>query len=624
MGRSEPPARAKRRRSLIVDHRWMGPPTGPNGASQGLTEANLSTQNVPSATPSRSGLVRRYGDFPSFPAALDYAAQGETGFNIYSGRGELLEALPYRRLRDQAQSVARRLLGLGLKPGERVAIVAESDGDFARIFFGCQYAGLVPAPLPLPVAFGGREGYVATLRGMIASAEARAVVVPDLIGSWTAEIVDGLGLAFGGAPKDLLACEEKDVPLPTIGPDDLSYLQFSSGSTRFPMGVCVTQKAGMANVHAIAHDGLKVFPETDPRDDRCVSWLPLYHDMGLVGFFLTPMTCQLSVDLLPTREFARRPHVWLELISRNRGTLAYSPSFGYELCARRGAREDIDLSSWRVAGIGGDMIRPQILENFAETFACKGFDARAFVASYGMAETTLAISFAPLDTGIQCDTIDLRHLEEAGEAVPATTETEKPRTFVLCGLPLPGHKIEVRDVSGNSLPERRLGKIHVWGPSLMIGYFRRPDETADCLSPEGWLDTGDLGYFLNDQIVVTGRAKDLIIVNGRNIWPQDLEWAAEHEIPQLRSRDVAVFSVENESGERIVALVQCRLSDPDNRAALKNDIAALFRRLHGVDVEVVLVPPRTLPQTSSGKLTRARAKAMLLAGEFDETQGTPA
>ncbi|QDH14523.1 fatty acyl-AMP ligase [Oecophyllibacter saccharovorans] len=582
-----------------------------------MTEANLNIQNAPAPTPSRSGLPRRYGDFASFPAALDYAAQGETGFNIYSGRGDLLEVLPYRKLRQQALGVARRLLGLGMKPGERVAIVAESDGDFARIFFGCQYAGLVPAPLPLPVAFGGREAYIATLRGMIARAEATAVIVPEVIGGWTGEIIAGLDLSFGGSPRELMALEEKEVPLPQIGADDLSYIQFSSGSTRFPMGICVTQKAGMANAQAISRDGLKVFPETDPRDDRCVSWLPLYHDMGLVGFFLTPMTCQLTVDLLPTREFARRPHTWLELISRNRGTLAYSPSFGYELCARRGAREDIDLSSWRVAGIGGDMIRPQILENFAETFASKGFDARAFVASYGMAETTLAISFAPLQTGIQVDTVDLNALEEEGLAVPAGPKTSKARTFVLCGLPLPGHRIEVRDSEGKPLAERQVGTIHVWGPSLMVGYFKQPEETAACLSPAGWLNTGDLGYFLNGQIVVTGRAKDLIIVNGRNIWPQDLEWSAENEIPQLRSRDVAVFSVDEEGAEKIVALVQCRLSEPENREKLRQEITALFRRLHGVEVEVILVPPRSLPQTSSGKLTRARARAMLLAGEFD-------
>ena len=245
----------------------------PNGASLGLTE---DTQNptLPSApTPSRSGLTRRYGDFTSFAAALDYAAQGESGFNIYSGRGQLLEALPYRTLREQAISMAQRLLGLGLAAGDRVAIVAESDGDFARIFFGCQYAGLVPAPLPLPVAFGGREGYVSTLRGMIQSAAARAVVVPDVIGSWTSEIVEGLDLVFGGSPADLYRHAEANVELPEIKSENLSYLQFSSGSTRFPMGVSVTQAAGMANARAIARD-LSLIHISEPTRPVCSSRMP--------------------------------------------------------------------------------------------------------------------------------------------------------------------------------------------------------------------------------------------------------------------------------------------------------------------------------------------------------------
>lgn len=566
--------------------------------------------------PTASNQKRRHGDFPTFSAALDYAAQGTAGFNIYNGRGQLLEALSYRLLREQALETARRLLGTGLCVGDRVAIVAESDGDFARIFFGCQYAGLVPAPLPLPVAFGGREAYISTLRGMVSASGARAVVVPELIGSWTADIVEGLNLAFGGSPAELLALAPSEQTLPTIGAEDLSYLQFSSGSTRFPMGVAVTQSAGMANARAIARNGLKV-RETG---DRCVSWLPLYHDMGLVGFFLTPMTCQLTVDLLPTREFARRPHVWLDLISRNRGTIAYSPSFGYELCARRPVSGDLDLSCWRIAGIGGDMIRHHILETFSERFAAYGFDGRAFVASYGMAEATLAISFAPLDTGIVTDTIDLRKLETEGVAHPSNDPSHALRTFVLCGVALPEHDAQVRNADGALMPERHVGMVYVHGPSLMRGYFGREAETAEVLDDKGWLNTGDLGYMLDGQVVITGRAKDLIIINGRNIWPQDLEWSAEHEIATLRSRDVAVFAVEEAEGERVVALVQCRATTDEDRTRLREETTGLFRRQHGIEVDVILVPPHTLPQTSSGKLTRARAKAMLLAGQFETSR----
>ncbi len=577
-----------------------------NPASAPTTDATL--QPLPSA----SGQPRRYGDFATFPEALDYAAQGTAGFNIYSGKGVLLEALPYSLLREQAVETAKRLLGMGLQAGDRVAIVAESDGDFARIFFGCQYAGLVAAPLPLPVAFGGKDAYLSTLRGMITSAQASAVVIPAIIEGWTDDIVSGLGLVFAGSPSELMARPVPDLELGSVAPDALSYLQFSSGSTRFPMGVCVSQSSGMANVAAIAHDGLQV-RETG---DRCVSWLPLYHDMGLVGFFLTPMTCQLTVDLLPTREFARRPHVWLDLISRNRGTIAYSPSFGYELCARRPAAAGLDLSCWRVAGIGGDMIRPHILHEFAERFAPAGFSAKAFVASYGMAEATLAISFVPLDTGIETDTVDLPLLESKGIARAPSGPNTPSRTFVLCGKVLPKHEMEVRDPDGHILKDREVGTIYVRGPSLMSGYFRMPEETSQALDKDRWLNTGDLGYMLKGQVVVTGRAKDLIIINGRNIWPQDLEWSAETHIPALRSRDVAVFSLDVDNHEEIVALIQCRSTNPEAREALRAETASLFRRLHGVDVSVVLVPPHTLPQTSSGKLTRAKARTMYVNGAF--------
>ncbi|MFT8550014.1 fatty acyl-AMP ligase [Acetobacter okinawensis] len=577
-----------------------------NPASAPTTEATL--QPLPSA----SGQPRRYGDFATFPEALDYAAQGTAGFNIYSGKGVLLEALPYRLLREQAIETAKRLLGMGLQAGDRVAIVAESDGDFARIFFGCQYAGLVAAPLPLPVAFGGKDAYLTTLRGMITSAQASAVVIPAIIEGWTDDIVSGLGLVFAGSPSELMARPVPDLELKPVEPNALSYLQFSSGSTRFPMGVCVSQSSGMANVAAIAHDGLQV-RETG---DRCVSWLPLYHDMGLVGFFLTPMTCQLTVDLLPTREFARRPHVWLDLISRNRGTIAYSPSFGYELCARRPAAAGLDLSGWRVAGIGGDMIRAHILQEFAERFASAGFNAKAFVASYGMAEATLAISFVPLNSGIETDTVDLPLLESKGIARAPATPATPSRTFVICGQVLPKHEMEVRDPDGHVLKDREVGTIYVRGPSLMSGYFRMPEETSQVLDRERWLNTGDLGYMLNGQVVVTGRAKDLIIINGRNIWPQDLEWSAETHIPALRSRDVAVFSLEKDNQEEIVALIQCRTTNPEAREALRAETVSLFRRLHGVDVCVELVPPHTLPQTSSGKLTRAKARTMYVNGAF--------
>jgi fatty-acyl-CoA synthase len=469
----------------------------------------------------------------------------------------------------------------------------------------------------LPAALGGKAGYIAHLRRMIESAQAVAAFGPAALEAWLTEAVAGLDLKIVGTLAPLSDIAPITGDLPQQDPDSLAYLQFSSGSTRFPLGVAVTQRAFMANARSMGRDGLGV---TD--GDRGVSWLPFYHDMGLIGFMLMPVACQMTVDIIPTQDFARRPLLWLNLISRNRGTISFSPSFGYELCARRAetaATGGLNLASWRSAGIGGDMIRPNVVTRFAERFAPYGFDAGAFVPSYGLAEVTLALSYTPPGQGVRLDIVDGIALESEHRAVPAWDSKARTRTFVLCGHILPQHDIEVRDDSGNLLPERRVGRIFVRGPSLMSGYFGAPEETARVMPGNGWLDTGDLGYLTGGQIVITGRAKDLIIVNGRNLWPQDLEWAAESLVAPLRSGDVAVFSVDGEDEEAVVVLVQCRTADPAARAALATEIANIFRGRHGLDPTVVLVPPRSLPQTTSGKLSRSRARAMYLAGAFADS-----
>ena len=565
---------------------------------------------------SHPALPLRAADFGTIAEALDYAAQGATGFNFYSGKGVLVESLPYRDLRDQAIATARRLLGAGLRPGDRVGLIAESNADFVRTFFACQYAGLVPAPLPLPMVFAAKDGYVAHLRRMIERAQASALIGPTSLESWMREIADGTPATLVATPAALAAIDPAAGALPAPSLGHTAYLQFSSGSTRFPSGVEVTQRAVMTNTRMTGRHGLEAAP-----DDRGVSWLPFYHDMGLVGFLVMPTLFQRSVDIIPTAEFARRPLVWLELIGRNRGTVSYGPSFGYELCTRRAERaslEGLDLSSWRSAGIGGDLIRPDVLEQFAERFERHGFDANAFLPSYGMAEATLTLCVAPLRRGARKDTIDATQLEREHRAVPAHAGSTRARTFMLCGRILPDHELEVRDESGRPLPERRIGRIFVRGPSLMTGYFGAPEETARVLGADGWLDTGDLGYLLNGEIVITGRAKDLIIVNGRNLWPQDIEWTVETQIDALRSGDVAVFSVLAEQGEEVVALVQCRIRDPQPREALRADVTALIRGRHGIEATVVLVPPHALPQTTSGKLSRSLARSLYLDGRFDD------
>ena len=547
--------------------------------------------------------------FATLTEALDFAANGPTGVNIYGLRGELIAPIPYVDLRARARALATRLLAAGLKPLDRVGLVAETDADFVVAFFACQYARLTPAPLPLPAPLGGREAYVEQITRMLTSAQASAVFGSEALLPWLKVAADAAGARIAMQTSDLPEATATDLPAPT--PDDPCYVQFSSGSTRNPTGVLCTHRALMANALAITKHGLKVVPK-----DRALSWLPLYHDMGLVGFILSPLAAQMTVDLLPTGAFVRRPLLWLDLISKNKATISYSPTFGYELCARRGdgTRDGLDLTDWRIAGCGGDMVRPGPLLGFAERFASAGFTDKAFVASYGMAEATLALTMAPLDQGLRFDTVDVDRMERDGLVQPGAGA--RTRAFVRCGHVLPAHELEVRDATGASLSEGRVGKVFVRGPSLMREYFGEPDATAKVLGPDGWLDTGDLGYLVAGEIVPTGRAKDLILLNGRNVWPQDLEWSAESEVERLRSGDVAAFSVDSDAGEQLVVLVQARGSDPDVRIALVSDVAAVLRARHGVEARVELVGAHALPQTSSGKLSRSKAKLLFLAGAF--------
>ncbi|MDC0116026.1 fatty acyl-AMP ligase [Octadecabacter sp.] len=571
---------------------------------------------IATPTPTDRGIPFKAAGFRSFAEALDYAAEGQSGVNFFSGRGEIEEVLPYSDLRHQALQLAQQLVAAGLQTGDRVAIVAESDGDFLRVFAACQYASLIPMPLPLPVAFRGRAGYVDQIKRMILAAGAKAAFGPEAMQSMLGEATEELGLKFSGTVAQVPDLQDSIV-LPDVHTSGLSYLQFSSGSTRSPMGIGVSHEAFIANTTAISLSGMTIQAE-----DRCTTWLPFYHDLGLVGCLLTPIVTQMSIDIIPTRDFAKRPMTWLNTISAHGGTLSFGPTFGYELCVRRALRtkpqDDLDLSKWRAAGIGGDMVRPSVLRKFSDTFAEYGFRSTSFSPSYGMAEATVAISFYEPGKGIIVDKIDLDRLEGDGYVVPATDDTARIRSFVACGKVLPGHGIEVRDNDGNVLPDNRVGSFYFRGPSMMEGYFGLPEETAAALGSDGWLNTGDLGYLRDGEIFITGRAKDLIIVNGRNIWPQDLEWSVEREVEQCRTGDVAAFSIHDKEDETIVLLVQCRAIDQLAREALRTEVEHVLSGSHGVLCRVVLVPHNSLPHTSSGKLSRTRSRLLYLDGSLAE------
>jgi fatty-acyl-CoA synthase len=414
--------------------------------------------------------------------------------------------------------------------------------------------------------------------------------------------------------KSLETVEPASEDLPTATGQDIAYLQYSSGSTRFPHGVAVTHHALLDNLHAHGV-GLSAEPA-----DRVISWLPWYHDMGLVGCFLSPVSLQLSVDYLKTEDFARRPLAWLDLISRNPGnSISYSPTFGYDICSRRmssqtRAEDRFDFSRWRIAGNGADMIRPDVMQSFVDSFAGAGFKASAFCPSYGLAEATLAVSLMPPGEGICLELV--AESELTGAEPDDSGRPRRYRAIVNCGKPVKGMEIEVRGPGGEASPDRSIGKVHVRGASVMHSYFRDPEATAACLSDDNWLDTGDMGYLSDGYIFIVGRAKDMIIINGKNHWPQDIEWAVE-QLPGFKSGDIAAFAISGPSGEETPAvLVHCRVSDDAGRGRLRDEIRERIRSITGLTPVVELVPPRTLPRTSSGKLARSKARNLYLAGEI--------
>lgn len=559
-------------------------------------------------TPTENNQPMRAADFPNLAAALDYAAQGQTGGNFYNSRGELYAVLTYAELRLQALQLAQRLCGLNVERGARVAIIAETDPDFLRFFFACQYAGLVPVPLPIPLNPGGHKAYVKHIRAMVQSCQASLAVAPAVYSGLLDEAVEGLGLTFVGSPDTYDALPQQEGDLQPMQTDELAYLQYTSGSTRFPRGVMITQREVLSNLAGIIIEGMGMRPT-----DRCVSWLPFYHDLGLVGLVLVPLASQVTVDYLGTREFAMRPRQWLTLMSRNKATISISPPFGYELCNRRlreGEAEKFDLSAWRVAGVAAEPIRPQVLRDFAEVLAPSGFDRKAFLAGYGMAECSLAVSFSPLDQGVSVDRVDADQLAMSECAQPVTQDApvERISEFVNCGVPLSTFEVEVRDAAGKVLPERHIGVIYVRAPSVMSGYFNEPEITAQTLSPDGWLNTGDIGYLTATGLFITGRKKDLIIINGRNIWPQDLEQIAEQQ-QEFRPGDALAFAVPGVDGaDKIVMVVQSREKDIEQLAELKKRLQGLILTEMGVDCHIELVPLHTLPRTSSGKLSRSKAR----------------
>lgn len=541
-------------------------------------------------------LPLRRGGFADLREALDYAAAGDTGLNFFDARAELVDSLTYRELRARAYSTAGWMQEYGLKSGQHVSLVAETSAAFLTLFYALHFAGLVPCPLPYHAFPGGRTAYVRQLAAIHAATGAQWLLVPRGLLVCAQEAVG----AHGNASTFERWLDRPDAPaLAPAVPQEAApvYVQFSSGSTSAPKGVQVTSEALMANANAIAQHGLRM-----REDDRACSWLPLYHDMGLIGFSVVALCSQRSVDYMSPATFAGRPGSWLTLMSHQHSSISYAPGFAWRLAAARcHDRPGLDLSRLRIAGIGGDRIRTQELDEFAIAMAPAGFTRNAFQPSYGLAEATLAVTMGDPDQAPRVDQL-------CGAV-----------GHVGCGRPLPGNEVEVRDAGDLNAGERVVGTLWVRGPALMRGYLHPFGEAA--LDAEGWLDTGDLGYLLEGELFVTGRKKDLIMFRGRNLWPQDVERIAA-TAASVAETQIAAIGVEEADTTRLVVLIQTGALDSPDWDRTVTQVTAAVLAGFGAAPRVVRLPPRALPFTTSGKLARGTLRERYLAGAWDANPTT--
>jgi fatty-acyl-CoA synthase len=513
----------------------------------------------------------------------------------------------------EAERRAGKLQELDLRRGDRLALVIADPAEFVLSFVAAAVAGIVPVPIYPRASFKAKNAYVETVRHIVSASGAKLLLTMDGTRPVIEEVfTEEPGMARVVTTEQLAQLPERSPQLPKIAPGDLCFLQFTSGSTSLPKGVMVTHGNLIANARAfLGPQGVGATP-----DDLTVTWLPLYHDMGLIGFVLGSIVCGIPTLLIPTEAFGRRPNVWLEALSRYAGsTLTFAPNFAYALVTKRAREKDLevlDLSRVRVAGCGAEPINPKVLREFAERFARCGFHREALLPAYGMAESTLAITFHAGGTPIITDCVDPEELQR-GHAVPAAPGGSSLE-LVACGRPFSGHTINIVDEHGNSLPERAVGEIWVAGPSVTPGYFENPEATAAAWS-DGFLHTGDLGYIADGLLYVCGRLKDLIIVRGANFYPQDIEWAVA-ELEGVRRDNVVAFSVMRDGEETLIVSAEGNSSDA---AALRKAIAAKVAETTGLSVgHVAVVKVGSLPKTSSGKVQRRRTKALFETGLLEE------
>jgi len=532
------------------------------------------------------------------------------------------QTVTYGRLWKDAAAVAGGLRERGLVRGDRVALMLPTGMDFLRSFQGILIGGGIPVPIYPPVRLDRLEEYAQRQSAILADAGARMLItvpravpiaallrrsVPSLSLVATADELAGLGATWGE---------------PRGAASDPAFIQYTSGSTGSPKGVLLTHANLLANIRAIGR-GVDARPT-----DVGVSWLPLYHDMGLIGSWLFCLHAGLPIAIFSPLAFLARPERWLWTIHERRATLSPSPTFAYELCVRKipdAALEGLDLSTWRCALNGAEPVSPTTLERFHERFARYGLRREALMPVYGLAENSVALCVPPVGRGPRLETVRREAFERNGRAEAAGAADAPTVTFVSVGSALPEHEVRIVDDAGADLPERTVGRLVFRGPSMTAGYFRKPEATAAITLPGGWLDTGDLAYLAEGELYVTGRLKDLIIKAGRNLVPQEIEEVAS-SVPGIRKGCVVAFGVSHEATgtESLVVVAETRETRAEEKERLATAVIEKVSTALDLPPDAVhLVPPGSVPKTSSGKLRRAATREAYLKGELGRLARTP-
>ena len=536
----------------------------------------------------------------TLPEALAQGARTDAGYIFSAGDADRRRS--FADIQDAAMRAAASLRATGLRRGDLVALVLPDAEEFLATLFGASIAGLTPASLYPPATIGDLPRYLELTAAILRASGARAVVTTRALApSFEEARARCPELALVLCASDLDGAAAEPDRLPSL--DDIAFVQFTSGSTSSPKGVALTHANVSANIDAF----LGPSAVAASAEDVGVSWLPLNHDMGLVGMALGALYTGRTCVLLPPDVFVRRPAEWLRAITRHRGTVSFAPNFAYDLCVRRiKDLSGIDLSTWRVAGCGAEPIHPPTLAAFAEKFAPAGFRDTSFLPCYGLAEHVLAATFPPRGRRPRIDNVSAAELAGQGLAM-AHDGTGAAVALVSCGSALPGHRIQIAGDDGVPLGERRVGEILLSGPSVMLGYYKQDALTAETIR-DGWLHTGDLGYLSGGELFVCGRAKDIIIVNGRKYHPQDLEWAVDGIGGVRRGRVVAFGATESGHADRVVIVVEP--SGTVSADVLTGQIRREIGDLFGLYVdEVAIVRSGTVGRTTSGKVQRAATKA---------------